>query len=891
MTVRNLDAFCEPRSVALIGASQRPGSVGNRIARNLVEAGFAGRLDFVNPKGGEIAGVACHTSVSKLPEAPDLAVICIPAGPIPGLVAELAAKGTRGVVVISAGFGEGGDAAAKARRQALLEAAGPHLTRIVGPNCVGLLMPKVGLNASFVHMTPKAGDIAFVSQSGAVMAGIVDWAAPRGIGFSQMWSVGDMADVDFGDLLNHLANDRDTKVIIMYVEAVPAARKFMSAARAAARAKPVIVMKAGRTAAAARAAASHTGAIAGADDIYDAAFRRAGILRVTTLIQLFGAAALLSHTRRLDGERLAIVTNGGGFGVLATDDLIAADGRLAELGAETMAALDGVLPAHWSKANPIDIIGDADGARYAKALTEVLADDGVDAVLVLNCPTGIASSLETAEAVAAATRAQPKPAKPVLAAWIGDAEETNKARHHLEQADIPTYGTPSEAVGAFMQLVRYHRNQAELMQTPPSLPADFHPDRARAAAIIAAQGEGWLSEPDAKALIDAYEIPVTRPKVARDATEAVAAAEALGYPVVLKVLSPDILHKSDIGGVRLDLGDAEAVASAVRQLAQRVKCEMPAARLDGFIVEPMVRRQHPYELILGVTVDKLFGPVLLFGQGGTEVEVVRDRALALPPLNLTLARAMIEQTRIYRLLRGYRDRPPVDLDAVALALVRLSQLVIDQPEVVEVDINPLLADADGIFAVDARVRVAPAADPDRLAIRPYPRELESTLTDRKGRKYEVRPIRPEDEPAIVAGFRQLSTETVRLRFFSPLRDMSHRMAARLTQIDYDREMALVVIDPKMPDLILAVARLAFDPDNVSAEFAVVVGDPLAGRGLGRALMQRLIDYGESRGLHDIFGIVMRENIRMLDMCRKIGFTTEGIAGEPELVRVRKQLKH
>jgi acetyltransferase len=890
MTVRNLDAFCQPRSVALIGASHRPGSVGNRIARNLVEAGFTGRLDFVNPKGGEVAGVACLPSVAALPEAPDLAVVCIPAEPIPGLVAELAAKGTRGVVVISAGFGEGGDPAAAARRQALLDAAEPHLTRIVGPNCVGLLMPKVGLNASFVHMTPKAGDIAFISQSGAVMAGIVDWAAPRGIGFSQMWSVGDMADVDFGDLLNHLANDRDTKVIMMYVEAVTAARKFMSAARAAARAKPVIVMKAGRTAAAARAAASHTGAIAGADDIYDAALRRAGILRVTTLNQLFGAAALLSHTRRLDGERLAIVTNGGGFGVLATDDLVAADGRLAELAPVTMAALDAVLPSHWSRANPVDIIGDADGARYAKALDLVLADEGIDAVLVMNCPTGIASSLETAQAVATTARAQPRPAKPILAAWIGDADETNQARHHLEQADLPSYATPSEAVGAFMQLVRYQRGQDELMQTPPSLPADFQPDAARAAAMIAAKGEGWLAEPDAKTLIDAYGIPTTRPTIARDAAEAVAAAETFGYPVVVKVLSPDILHKSDVGGVRLDLDDADAVASAVRQLTQRVKREVPDARLDGFVVEPMVRRRRPYELILGVTVDPLFGPVLLFGQGGTEVEVVRDRALALPPLNLALARAMIEQTRIYRLLRGYRDRPPADLDAIALALVKLSQLLIDQPEVVEVDINPLLADADGIFAVDARVRVAPAANRDRLAIRPYPRELEGTLSDRQGRAYHIRPIRPEDEPAIVAGFKQLSAETVRLRFFSPLRDMSHRMAARLTQIDYDREMAFVVIDPALADMIVAVARLAADPDNVSAEFAVVVGDPLAGRGLGHMLMQRLIDYAAERGLADLFGVVLRENVRMLELCRDLGFASEAIAGEPELVRVRKQLK-
>ncbi|MEQ9641740.1 MAG: bifunctional acetate--CoA ligase family protein/GNAT family N-acetyltransferase [Alphaproteobacteria bacterium] len=888
MTVRNLDAFSAPHSVALIGASHRPGSVGNRVALNLVEAGFKGRLSFVNPKGGTLAGIDCLSSIDALPEAPDLAVVCIPAEPIPGLVAELAAKGTRGVVVISAGFGGGEEA--QARRQALLDGAEPHLTRIVGPNCVGLLMPRVGLNASFVHMTPKLGEIGFVSQSGAVMAGIVDWAAPRGIGFSQMWSVGDMADVDFGDLLNHLANDRDTKVILMYVEAVTSARKFMSAARAAARAKPVIVMKAGRTAQAARAAASHTGAIAGADDIYDAAFRRAGILRVTTLNQLFGAAALLSHTRRLDGERLAIVTNGGGFGVLATDDLIAQAGLLAELGEGTVATLDQRLPAHWSRANPVDIIGDADGARYAGALEAVLDDDGVDAVLVMNCPTGISSSLQAAEAVAATVQARAKPMQPVLAAWIGDAAETNEARHRLEQADVPTYATPSEAVGAFMHLVRYQRGQAELMETPPSLPADFQPDVEAAARLIDEHGEGWLPEPQAKALFAAYGIPTTVPRIARDADEAAAVAGEIGFPVVVKVLSPDILHKSDVGGVLLNLGDAQTVATAVRQLAVRLEREVPDARIDGFLVEPMVRRRQPHELILGVTVDRLFGPVLLFGAGGTAVEVLRDRALALPPLNLALARRMIEETRIYRLLRGYRDQRAADLDAIALALVKLSQLVVDHPDVAEVDINPLLVDADGIFAVDARVRLAPAADPERLAIRPYPREWEGTITDRDGRVYAVRPVRPEDEPGLVAGFRQLSPETVRLRFFSPLKDMSHRMAARLTQIDYDREIALVALDSDQTGFIVAVVRLAADPDGQTGEFAIVVGDPVAGRGLGSALLQRLVEYGRARGLAEVFGIVLRENVRMLDLCRRLGFETQSVPGEPELIRVAIQLK-
>jgi len=892
MTVRNLDAIFRPRSVVLVGASAREKSVGRVLARNLAAAGFKGPLFLVNPKGGEVEGRPIHRAIADLPEAPDLAIVTTPPDAVPGVIAELGAKGTRGAVVITAGFGEGGSQDGAKRRQAMLDAAKPNLLRIVGPNCLGLASPGRGVNGTFLHMQPKPGRIAFVSQSGAVLAGVVDWAAPRGVGFSHLLSLGDMSDVDFGDCLDWLATDEETGAILLYVEAVTSARKFMSAARAASRLKPVVVMKAGRHAEGAKAASSHTGALAGADEVYDAAFRRAGMLRVTTLAELFDAVEILSSAPRIRGDRLAIVTNGGGFGVLATDELMDVGGRLAELSAATMAKLDAALPATWSRGNPIDIIGDAPGARYAAALAALAEDDGVDAALVMNCPTAIASSIEAADAVVGAAKAHP--GLPLVCAWIGDSAEARTARRRLDGQDLPVYATPGEATRAFMYLVRHRRSQEELMQTPPAQPEAFSPDRTAARAAVEAalaDGREWLTEPEAKAVLAAYAIPTVATARAATPEAAVAEAERIGFPVALKILSPDITHKSDMGGVALDLDSAAAVGEAARTMLERIRRAAPDARIEGFTVQQMVRRPGAIELILGLSEDRQFGPVVLFGQGGVAVEVMKDKALALPPLNMALAHDLIGRTRVAGLLRGYRDRKPADLDQVALTLIKVAQIAADLPQVSELDVNPLLADPDGVIALDARIRVRPAKGRGeaRLAIRPYPSELEETV-EAAGRRFLLRPIRPEDEPALREAFRRLSPEAVRLRFFAPMKDLSHSLAARLTQIDYDREMALVLIEraPAGRADIAAVVRIAADPDNERAEFAVTVGDELTGRGVGSMLMQRIVDYARRRGVGEVFGLILRDNIAMLEIAKRLGFSLHD--AEAEHVEARLKLR-
>ena len=895
MSVRNLDAVFRPRSLALIGASPRPDSVGGVLLRNIRAGGFAGAILPVNPRHAEIDGLACHADVAALPQAPDLAVICTPPDTVPAIVAALGARGTKGAVVITAGFGEGGADAGRKRRQAMLDAARPHLLRIIGPNCVGIAVPPVGLNATFMRGQPATGRLAFASQSGAILAGIVDWAEAHAVGFSHLISLGDMSDVDFGDTLDYLGHDAGTSAILLYIEAVTEARKFMSAARAASRLKPVIVMKAGRHAEGARAAASHTGAIAGADDVYDAAFRRAGMLRVTSLLELFEAAEMLATAPSISGDRLTIVSNGGGFGVLATDALIDFGGTLAELSDDTRARLDAVLPATWSRGNPVDIIGDADGGRYVETLAAVMADDGNDALLVMHCPTALTSSVEAADAIVAALGTRPR--RPVIGAWIGESAEAIEGRRILRRHGLPAYDTPSEAVRAFMQMVDFRRNQDALMQTPAALNADAEPDRDGVAALIAAAlavGRDWLGEAEAKAVLAAYRIPTVETRIAATTDAAVKTASEIGYPVAIKILSPDILHKSDIGGVALDLDTAETVAAAAAAMLQRAAEAAPSARIDGFTVQRMVHRRRAHELIVGMTCDATFGPVILFGQGGTAVEVIRDRALALPPLNRALAEDLLARTRIDRLLRGYRDRPAANREAIADVLVRLSALLVAHPEIQELDINPLLADAAGVIALDARIRLAAATAPGdaRLAIRPYPAELEQTIALADGRTLLLRPIRPEDEPALHEGFKTLSIEAVYFRFFSPLKALSHQLAARLTQIDYDREMALVIasMEPAGHASLFAVARLAADPDNETAEIAIVVRDDMQGLGIGTRLLRTLMDYADTRGIGVLFGTVLRENRAMLELCRKLGFTTAAVADDPTLIDVRLTLQ-
>ena len=892
MSVRNLDRLFNPDSVALIGATDRAGSVGAVVMRNLRRAGLRADLTLVSPHHQVLDGMRAYPDVASLPQVPDMAVIVTPPATVPGLIAELGARGAKAAVVITAGFAELG-ADGRALQQATLDAARPHLMRLVGPNCVGVIVPGIGLDASFSHVAPPPGDIAFVSQSGAMITAMLDWAAPRGIGFSHVVSLGDMADVDFGDMLDYLAADMRTRAILLYVEGITHGRKFMSAARAASRAKPVLVLKAGHSAAGAKAAHSHTGALAGSDAVYDAAFARAGMLRVTTMAELFDAAETLALTREQTGDRLAIVSNGGGAGVLATDALAAASGRLAELAPQTIARLDRTLPPTWSHGNPVDIVGDAPGTRYAAAIETLLDDRGVDALLVLNCPTALASPEEAAKVAIetfAAQAASKLSGRNVFTAWLGERSAA-PARRRFEAARIPTYDTPEAAVSGFLHRVRYERSQALLMETPPARPDPFEPDVAGARDVIAAAlaaGKSWLEPDDVAAVLAAYGVPQPLARSATSADEAADTATQIGFPVALKIRSPDITHKSDVGGVVLGLGDVAAVREAATAMLERVRGQRPEARIDGILVQQMIERPGAVELLAGLSDDAVFGPVVLFGQGGTAVEIVKDSAVALPPLNSLLARTQMERTRVWQLLQAYRGKPAAAIDAIAEVLIRLGQLAADNVEIRELDINPLLADSGGVIAIDARIRVVPAAVPGaaRLAIAPYPKHLESTAAARDGTPIALRPVRPDDEPLLQDLFAHMSREDQRLRFFAPMRELSHSLAARLSQIDYDREMALIA---QRDGGTIGIVRYFADPDRLRAEYAVAVRSDWKGRGVGYLLMTRIIEVAREAGIGELFGEVLHENKPMLAMCRALGFSLAANPSDASLTTVRKLL--
>jgi len=883
MTIRNLEHLIAPSSVALIGASDKANSIGLWLARNLAEGGFDGPLDYVNPRTPTILGRKAVASVDALPAAPDLAVIATPPHTIPQLIATLGARGTRAAVVITAGLGPD-------LRQKMLDASRPYCLRILGPNGIGLMVPGAKLNASFAHIAPPAGDLAFLSQSGALITGVLDWAAGRGIGFSHVVSLGDMADVDFGDLLDYFAGDRSSRAILIYMEALTGARKFMSAARRAARAKPVIIIKSGRREAGARAASSHTGALAGSDAAYDAAFRRAGLVRVRDLNELFAAAEIVSRVPRLEGERLVILTNGGGAGVLAADRVGDYDGTLAELDPATRAALDGALPPNWSHANPVDIIGDADAERYRKAFEILLEDPGCDAILAINCPTAVTSSTAAAEAVIGAYRAHASKAgrtRVLLANWLGEAV-AKEARHAFAEARIPSFETPGEAVSGFMQLVRYRRAQDELMRTPPAMQPGAEIDEARVRTLIRdvlASGRTMCTENEAKSLISAYAIPTVETHVAADPAEVERIAETIvarGASVVVKILSDDISHKSDVSGVALRIASAADARAAAEAMIARVAEKMPHARVKGFTVQEMILRPGAHELIVGMSVDPTFGPMILFGAGGTAVEVMQDTSLALPPLDMNLARSLVSRTRVARLLAGYRDRAAVDLDAVASTILRASELVARHPEIREIDINPLLADAGGVIALDARIRLADEAHDPRqeMALRAYPSAWQTTIHLDGVGDILVRPIKPEDEHLYDRFFANVTSNDMRLRFFSPLRGLSHKHLARLTQIDYAREIAFVALSTS-GDLI-GVCRYIADPDYTRGEFGVLVRSDLKGRGLGSALMRHLIAYAAAEGLSELHGSVLAENTAMLQLCREQGFEIATAEDEPSL---------
>ncbi|MBI1182177.1 MAG: GNAT family N-acetyltransferase [Alphaproteobacteria bacterium] len=865
MTVRNLDKLFRPASVAVVGASNKPHSVGSVVMRNLLDGGFDGPIMPVNPHQTSVAGVLCHADIEGLPVTPDLAVVCTPPETVPGVIDALGRAGTRAAVVITAGVDQ----------TAMLAASRPYLLRILGHNCVGLLVPGLGLNASFAPSGLTAGDIAFVSQSGALCTAVLDWAAQREIGFSHFVSLGNGADVDFGDVIDYLAQDRATRSILLYIESVTQARKFLSACRAASRAKPIVAIKSGRNSQGAKAAHSHTGALAGRDDVYDAALARGGVLRVDTTEDLFEAVETLARVRPVRGDGLVIVTNGGGLGVMAADALAERGGKLADLSPETLAALDKVLPATWSRGNPVDIIGDAPGSRYGDALDVLLTAREADALVVMHAPTGITSSTEVARGVAAKLQGC---RKPVLANWMG-GRVVAPGRDILEEAGIPSFETPGSVVSAFMQLVDYRRLQSLLIETPPAQLESFSPDRDRAASVIKAvldDGRSLLTEHEAKQLLDAYGVPIVVTRVARDEDEAERLAQEMGYPVVVKVLSRDISHKSDVGGVALNLKTAEAVRGAVEAIRGRVGELRPDAAIDGFTVQQMVTRSGAHELLVGSFVDDVFGPVIMFGQGGTAVEVVRDRAVTLPPLNMAIARRLIAKTRVSRLLEGYRDRPSADMEAIETALLKGGQLVADFAEVSELDINPLLADDKGVIALDARVALKPATTSGvaRLAIRPYPSELEEVVTLRDGQALTLRPIRPEDEAAHGDFFDHIDKEDLRLRFFNVVKRPEHDALARFTQIDYDREMCFIATRRTgNGQETLGVVRAIADPDNERAEYAVIVRSDYKGTGLGYALMRKLIDYCRGRGTGELFGIVLAENQAMRQLAETLGFET------------------
>ncbi len=870
MSVRNLDSLFDPASVAVIGASQRPGSVGATVWQNLTQGGFTGQIYPVNPKYRAFGDHPAYARVADLPAVPELALICTPPATVPGLVQELAERGTRAAIILTAGL----DATQK---QAMLDAARPRLLRLLGPNCIGLLSPHAGLNASFAHINAQKGELAFVSQSGALVTAMLDWADAQRIGFSHFVSLGEHADVDFGDMLDYLANDVHTRAILLYIESVEAPRKFMSAARAAARNKPVIVIKAGRSAQGQKAAASHTGALAGSDDVYEAAIARAGMLRVNTLQELFLAAETLTRCRAAGSDVLTILTNGGGAGVMAADAAAAQGVPLATLSPSTMEKLNDVLPPNWSHGNPVDIIGDAPAQRYVQALEILSADPACGTILFIHAPTAIVPSPSIARALVPVAR--PAGARPprLMSCWLG-GHAVQEARELFRQSSIASFETPEEAVQALAMLQSYERNQAELTEAPPAQAAQLAPDQAAAAAIVRealASGQEMLTEPQAKAVLEAYHVPVvaTR-KVAPDAVLAAEEASRIGFPVVIKILSDQISHKSDVGGVALNLDSADEVRDAARIMLARVGMLRPDAVIDGFTVQAMVRRKHVQEVIVGATIDRIFGPIILFGQGGTAVEVMADRAVALPPLSVPLARALISRTRISRLLKGWRDTPAVDEGALLSVLLATSQMLADIPELAELDINPLLVNHEGAIALDARIRLSSAlpAGASHFAIRPYPTEL-AEIVDWQGVKLVLRPIRPEDEAMHMEFLTSLAPEDIRMRVFYSRRTMEHSELARLVQIDYTREMAFIAIAPG-PDgqpQTLGVVRAMTDPDNINAEFGIIIRSELKGKGLGQLLMDKLIGYLRAQGTQRIVATVLRENHRMLELAHSLGF--------------------
>lgn len=866
MSLRNLTNLLSPSRIAVVGGSDRVGTVGKVVVDNILAGGFRGDVYVVNPRAQVIDGAQWLANVDHLPDGVDLAIVVTPAAFVPETIEKLGARGVAAAMVISA-------AVTGRAREAMLAAAHTSGLRIIGPNGLGLIAPHTLLNASFARGAPRPGRLGLISQSGALVSGVIDWANARGLGFSAIISAGDMADVDFGDMIDLLAADPHTDAILLYVEGVTDAAKMLSAAHAATRFKPVIVLKAGKTASGRRAAASHTGALAGDDAVHRCAFARAGMVGVENLTDLFEAAEALRIARRPQGPALAIVTNGGGAGVLAADAMAAGPLELASLSPATRKRLDGVLPPAWSHGDPVDLLGDAAGERYATAIAAVLDDDAVDALLIINCPTALNEPAVLAQAIGRAVQAARGRGrfKPVIGCWLG---ETNRrcAEAALAAAGVPVFETPDAAVQAFAHLLRAGHGRQGLAATPRAPEGRARRDAAQAIIDAARLGaRALLSEVETKAILKLYGVPTIETRRATDAAGVAAACEGLAGPYVVKVISPQISHKSDVGGVALNLPDAAAATMAARDMAARLARERPDAQLDGFAVETMAP-SGGHELIVGMTEDAIFGPVVAVGAGGKAVEVLADQALGLPPLDTRLAKAMIASTRVSRLLVGYRDEPAADLDAVAAIIEAVSALTTDLPDIVELDINPLRVDAKGALALDARMVVATHQKSARLAILPPPAEAWDVLTTHLGQTVQVRPAGPDDKALLADFFSRLSAEDMRLRFLSPVRSLDDERLSLMCDLDYRRVMTFLAFDSR-DDALLATAMLAGGPDPTRAEVALAVRSDLKGQGLGWTLLDHALDYARARGIKTVESVESADNGPALRLEAEMGFSS------------------
>ena len=892
MSKHYLTPLFAPKSVAVFGASDRADAVGQIVFQNMLESGFQGALYPINAKNAEVQGRKAYASISQIEEKVELVVIATPPQTVPDIIEECGKRGVKAAVIITAGFGEIG-AEGKELERKVLDNAKRYGIRLVGPNCLGVMRPNIGLNATFNKGGANVGNLALISQSGALCTAVLDWAQLNDVGFSSVVSMGSSADVDFGEILDYLVNDTQTQNILMYIEGIRESRRFMSSLRAAARVKPVILVKVGRHEAGSKAAMSHTASLVGSDDAFDAAVRRAGVVRVKTVTELFSAAKALSCGFHPSGNRLAIVTNGGGPGVMATDRASDLGLVMATLSDATMERLSQVLPPNWSHGNPVDVIGDAQVDRYQHAVAACLEDPNVDGVLTILTPQAMTKPLEAAKAVIELSRSHKKP---LLTCWMGEAQVA-ESRKEFARAKTPNFRTPEPAVEVFSYLSAYYQNQKLLMQMPGPLSHHLEPDVEGARMVIEGallDKRKVLSEMESKALLSAFHIPVAQTMVAHSPNEALLIAQQLGFPVAMKVNSRDITHKSDAGGVMLNLGNAQAVRAAYHEITENIKRNRPNAHMEGISIQPMIVKPNGRELMVGVINDPVFGPVITFGAGGTMVEVMGDRSVTLPPLNTFLVKDLIKGTRISKLLGAFRHMPPADMDALESVLLRVSEMVCELPMLMEMDINPLIVDEHGVLAADARVVVdfrQPSADRyAHMAIYPYPSHLVNHWQLADGTNITVRPIRPEDAELVQAFVRNLSEQSRYFRFMNSVQELSHAMLVRFTQIDYSREMALIAVTEEGgKEVELGVARFATNPDGESCEFALVIADCMHGKGLGQKLMGAMMDAARSKGLKVIEGEVLRNNTDMLHLMDRLGFSVETSAEDDSIKSVRKVL--